>query len=228
VLCDDKNWVIVGFFTPNYRPLATRFADSLRVQNLPYHLFAVERSGDWSRETMRKPDVVLDAMKVYPNKTLVFMDVDCIVRGSLDELVDSIVSADFSCYATVRMKGLRRTSQRFSLSSRVMLIRPTEGARNLMEQWKLACRERPNLHGAERNLVLGFARAYGMKFSPMLEIYAGREVPEAPPNAVIVHESVAFAHGKERSLSNQFDHLIAVVTRKVMKRPADKTARRSK
>jgi len=67
---DSKPWLIVGFFTPNYQPLSAKFADSLKRQGHPHHLFAVEPSGDWSDETMRKPAIVLNAMKVYPNKTL--------------------------------------------------------------------------------------------------------------------------------------------------------------
>ena len=170
---DSKPWLIVGFFTPNYQPLAAKFAESLKRQGLPHHLFAVEPSGDWSSETMRKPAIVLNAMKAYPDKTLILMDVDCIVNGPLDELSNIVGNADFSCFPTLRVKKFRGHSQRFSLSSRVMFVRPTDGARKLMEQWQAACRERPNLHGAERNLVLAFTRAVGVNFSPMPEDLCG-------------------------------------------------------
>ena len=206
---DSKPWLIVGFFTPNYQPLAAKFAESLKRQGLPHHLFAVEPSGDWSSETMRKPAIVLNAMKAYPDKTLILMDVDCIVNGPLDELSNIVGNADFSCFPTLRVKKFRGHSQRFSLSSRVMFVRPTDGARKLMEQWQAACRERPNLHGAERNLVLAFTRAVGVNFSPMPEIYAGREAQSAPAGAIVTHQSAAFAHGKKRSLSNKLEELLA-------------------
>ena len=206
---DSANWLIVGFFTRNYRPLSERFAESLQQQNLPHHLFAVERIGDWSRETMRKPSVVLDAMRAYPSRTVILMDVDCLVNGSLDELVEASRNADFSCYASVRIKGHRRSSLRFSLSSRVMVIRPTPGAERMMREWEKVCRERPDLNGDERALVMAFARANGVNFSPMSEKYSGRELGEAAPGSIITHRSAAFSHGKRRSLSNKFDELLA-------------------
>ena len=71
---------------------------------------------------MRKPAIVLNAMKAYPDKTLILMDVDCIVNGPLDELSNIVGNADFSCFPTLRVKKFRRHSQRFSLSSRVMFV----------------------------------------------------------------------------------------------------------
>ena len=83
-----------------------------------------------------------------------------------------------------------------------------------MEEWQKACRERSHLHGAERNLVLAFSRAHGVTFSPMEEIYSGREIETAPPGAIITHKSAAFAHGKKRSLSNKIEQFLGVEKRK--------------
>jgi len=100
-----------------------------------------------------------------------------------------------------------------------MFVRPTDGARKLMEEWQAACRERPNLHGAERNLVLAFTRAVGVTYSPMPVIYAGREAQSAPAGALVTHQSTAFAHGKKRSLSNRIEDLLALGKRERNARP---------
>lgn len=187
---DLTDWLVIGFFTPNYRELAETFANSLRNQNHPHHLFAVESSGTWSHVTMLKPTVILNAMDHYPDKSLILMDVDCIVNGPLDELAHFQPNADVSCYTTLTMKQLRRHRQNFSLSSRVMLIRPTAGARDFMNKWREACDERPWMYGAERNLVLAFTRAVGVSFSPLSATYSGREVGTArATNAIITHKS---------------------------------------
>jgi hypothetical protein len=100
-----------------------------------------------------------------------------------------------------------------------MFVRPTDGARNLMEEWQAACRERPNLHGAERNLVLAFTRAVGVTFSPMPETYAGREAHSAPAGALVTHQSAAFEHGKKRSFSNRLEEFLMFGKRQRNARP---------
>lgn len=190
---DGKDWLIVGFFTPNYRPLAETFAANLQQFSLPHHLFAVERSGTWSYETMRKPAIVLDAMKAHPGKTLILMDVDCTVKGGLDGLIAFRPAIDVACFMYVKTKKIGRHRQRVSLSSRVVLVRPSDGARQLMENWQQACHERPWMHGDEPNMMLALARSTGTTFSPIELKYSGREVDAAPADAVIVHDSASHA-----------------------------------
>lgn len=204
---DTRNltdWIVIGFFTPNYRHLAETFAKSLSNQNHPYHLFAVENSGTWSHVTMLKPTVVLDAMNVYPDKSLILMDVDCIVDGPLDDLAKFQPNADVSCYTTLTTKQIRRHRQNFSLSSRVMLIRPTPGARDFMNKWREACDERPWMYGAERNLVLAFSRAVGVVFSPLSATFSGGEVgSRRATNAIITHKSALKAFNANNSISSR-------------------------
>ncbi|PPC88618.1 MAG: hypothetical protein CTY31_00175 [Hyphomicrobium sp.] len=201
-LRDLSDWIVIGFFTPNYRPMAEAFAKSLSSQNHPHHLFAVENSGTWSNVTMLKPTVILNAMDHYPNKSLILMDVDCIVNGSLHELAQFQPNADVSCYTTLTMKQLRRHRQNFSLSSRVMLIRPTHGARDFMIKWREACDERPWMYGAERNLVLAFSRAIGVSFSPLSITYSGREVgTKKATNAIITHKSAVKTFQENTSMT---------------------------
>ncbi len=197
-----RGWMVTGFFTPDYAPLADALAVNLRLLDQPHHLFAVARNGDWNSQTMRKPRIVLDAMALYPGKTLVLMDVDCMVRQPLDGFLAAAPATDMSCGMAVKTKRLGRHRQRTSLSSRVIVIRPTAGAGQVMRRWEQACTERPWMHGDEPNLVLALARSPGCSFAPLDDRHSGREAGSAPADAVIVHHS-ARGHGSrfERALT---------------------------
>jgi hypothetical protein len=70
----QTSWAVIGWFTPDYRPLAQSFAANLSQNSVPFHLFAREKQGHgWS--TLAKPAVVLKAMERHPGKTLILMDV---------------------------------------------------------------------------------------------------------------------------------------------------------
>mgnify|MGYP001156561107 CR=1 FL=1 len=205
---DSKSWLITGFFTPNYRELAEPFAASLRDQGHPHHLFAVERSGTWNYETMRKPAIALAALDAYPKKTVILMDVDCTVNGALDELVGFNPAVDVACFMYVKTKKIGRHRQRTSLSSRVVLLRPTAGARTLLENWRDACVERPWMHGDEPNMMLALARSSGTAFSPIPLGFSGREIDSAPPGAVITHDSASHQGQNPRSFLKQLWHTV--------------------
>src|SRR5215468_761973 len=81
------DWLAIGWFTPDYRPLAETFAAKLAEQGAPFHVFARPKvAAGWN--TAQKPDVVLHAMAMYPDKTLVLMDLDCCVHGDISPMVD--------------------------------------------------------------------------------------------------------------------------------------------
>ena len=197
---DSKDWLATGFFTPNYRSLAEGFAVQLRAHGIPHHLFAVEKSGEWAYETMRKPSIVLAAMDAHPGKTLVLMDVDCHINGPLDALMALNQSIDVSCFFYVKTKKIGRHRQRVSLSSRVVVVRPTPAARSFMINWREACKERPWMHGDEPNMMLALARSTGTSFSPIDLRFSGREVSSAPEHAVITHESASHQGKQSRPM----------------------------
>ena len=192
ILTDEsKSWLAMGFFTPTYRLYAEALAKQLHVHGAPHHFFAVERSGTWTHETMRKPSIVLDAMKVYPKKSLILMDVDCSVGGPIDGLPALNSPVDISCFLYVRTKKFGRHRQRASLSSRVVVVRPTDGARAFMVNWQDACAERPWMHGDEPNMMLALSRSSGTSFSPIPLSFSGRERRDALADAVVTHDSAS-------------------------------------
>ena len=204
-----KGWLASGWFTPDYRPLAERLARQLAAAGAPYHLLAVEKSGDWSREVFRKPAIVQKAMAAHPGDTIVLMDVDCLVRGPIVELATG--TADVSCFLNVKKHNGHLLTV---LSSRVMVIRPTDGARRLIQRWVDACREDTTFLTDEPGLMIALARAVDTHWSALDARFAGREATAAPEGAVIVHESAREQSTAFRRLNQQ----LKVLRRKLLGR----------
>lgn len=182
-----RGWVVCGWFTPDYRPLAETLASQLAAHGAPHHILAAEKTGSWSRQILRKPNMVQRAMREHPNDVIVFMDVDCEVRGPLDDVVKT--PADLTCSLFVKR---RRGRQRNDLSSRVIVVRPTPGAHQLVNHWIQQCQEANSIapeFGDECALMVALSRCTSASWSAIDPRYAGRELPQAPKGAIIVHDS---------------------------------------
>ena len=131
-----RGWIVVGWFTEDakYRPLAENFAFNLSEHGAPFHLLSKPPLGGWN--TLRKPTVVLEAMDAYPGKTLVLMDVDCIVRGDIAPVTQIRGDVGVTVIARNTRKGRRWShSLLIEASSRVVVFRPTGGARAFAQAW---------------------------------------------------------------------------------------------
>jgi hypothetical protein len=185
------DWLVAGWFTPDYRPLAEAFAADLTEHGAPYHLWAKPSLGAWN--TSRKPSVALEAMDAYPGRTVVLMDVDCVVRGDIAPMTE--VAGDIGICAIARnvasRKGFRHWLA-FATSSRVIVFRPTEGARTFATRWadKIASTE---LDNDEWALSWAYLSSPDLRFGFIPPEYSGRETGSVP-DAVILHDS---AHERE-------------------------------
>ncbi|MBY0559313.1 hypothetical protein [Hyphomicrobium sp.] len=181
------DFLVVGFFTPNYEPAARAFAQNLAEHRISHHLYArpiVE--GDWYSQTRQKPTVLAHARRDYPNENLIFMDVDCRVRGDISGILNTRGDV------VMRTKGTAKGTQRaLKPTTRVLLLRPTPGADAFIAGWEGTCRSAGPGQSAEFMLI------HAMSDSP--EIYsvgtlpirlAGIELHDAHPDAVIVHDSI--------------------------------------
>ena len=177
-------WLVSGWFTPDYRPMAQRLADELTSYGAPYHFLSVDKTGTWDREVFRKPSMVQRAMRAHPNEVIMFMDVDCQIIGPIAGAVTA--AADVSCYLNVKKRGRRQFGD---MSSRVMVIRPTPGARAWIEAWEQACREETAESSDEPALMVALGRCAGATWSALDRRYAGREATATSGEASIVHES---------------------------------------
>jgi hypothetical protein len=201
-----RDWLAVGWFTPDYRPLAEHFAVNLAEHSVPFHLFAREKLvKDWS--TAWKPDCVLHALSLYRGKTVVLMDLDCIIHGDISPVVDvpgdvgiCVIARNLPGRLDRRWRGGRDRQWRHQIavecSSRVVVFKPTEGACAFALSWRERVVTSLFRHD-EHSMVWAFLRSAGAtSFSYLDARYSGREVGEMP-GAVIEHES---AHTKLKAL----------------------------
>lgn len=180
--------VVIGFFTPNYEPAAQAFSKNLAEHRISHHLYARAIVGDtWYSQTRQKPAVLSRARRDYPDVSLVFMDVDCSVRGDISGILRS--PGDVA----MRIKGTALGSKRRALkpTTRVLLLRPTPGASAFVAAWEAGCEHAGGGDSAEAVLieVMGDTpELYAIGSLPL--VYAGIEVHDAPAGAVVVHDSI--------------------------------------
>jgi hypothetical protein len=159
----------------------------------PYHLFAKEKlASGWN--TRRKPSVVLEAMDAHPGKTVVLMDVDCIVRGDIAPVAN--LAGDVGITVLARNMRKRDTWQHWiaaECSSRVVVFRQTDGARTFARRWAERI-ERSDLSHDEHSMIWTFLACPDVRFVYIDPAYCGREVSQVP-DGIIVHES---AHSAQR------------------------------
>jgi hypothetical protein len=186
------SWLVTGWFTPDYRPLAEKFAANLAEHGVPFHLWALPSAGVWN--TQRKPAVVRDTMLAYPGRTVVLMDVDCIVRANIERVTQ--ISGDVGIIVIARnMRKGKKFQQWLAMecSSRVVVFRPTEKARAFAGTWAdtIAISE---VNHDEHSMAWAYLASPSVDFEYIPQEYSAREVGLLP-DAVIVHDS---AHAERR------------------------------
>jgi hypothetical protein len=199
------DWLVIGWFTEDstYRPLAEAFAANLSQHRAPFHLFAKPSLGAWN--TRRKPAVVLEAMDAYPDKTVVLMDVDCRLRGDIEPVTQ--IGGDVGIVVIARnVRRRRRWAHWLSVecSSRVVVFRPTEGARAFARTWADTI-ERSTVNHDEHSMAWAYLSSPSVHFD-----YIGRI-----PDAVIEHDS---AHDEARRASRgRFKDLLRELERRLLR-----------
>lgn len=178
----QTNLVVIGFFTPDYYPLASTFSENLKSHKISHHLYARKKvEGDWVSQTRQKPSVLIEALKDYPDSVLVLMDVDCQVRGSISKLCE--LAADVG----LRLKRKKQT--RLRPCGRVVVLKPTIAAQAFVQSWRFACAGAGSDEGALYKILGDNEMHYSICGLP--PIFAGEEVRNAPSDAIIVHESAS-------------------------------------
>jgi len=185
------DWLVCGWFTPDYRHLAEKFAANLDQAGAPYHLWAKPKSErGWN--TWRKPSVVLETIDAYPGKTVILMDVDCVVRGDIEPV--SRIAGDVGLTIIARSARLFwPPHERIVIKaiSRVVVFRPMKAARGFASEWARRC-EATHYEGDEAALRAAFLTCPGVAFSHLDRRYSGLH---EGAEAVVGHES---EHAKTR------------------------------
>lgn len=137
-----SDFIVCGWFTPDYAHWAHRLRTNLDKLDLPHDFVLCRpREGSWAKATLRKAEHVLAAMQRHPGKAIVFLDVDCEVmdRDRLIALAD--IPGDVAFY--LRTKFRRAGGARLDTRSGTMLFKATPGAKAFAEKWAELSRAAP-------------------------------------------------------------------------------------
>jgi hypothetical protein len=190
-----RDWLVTGWFTEDdtYRPLAQRFAANLTEHGAPFHLWAKPKGQGWS--TRRKPAVVLETLDAYPGRTVVLVDVDCVVRGDIAPVTQIETDVGIIVIARNMRKGGRfRHWIATECSSRVVVFRPTDGARAFARKWADRIERSEFNHDEHAMIWAMLASLASTSFDYIDQRFSAREIGQIP-DAVIEHDS---AHDEAR------------------------------
>ena len=167
-----NDWLVCGWFTDDeiYRPLAQQLAQSLRGVGAPYDLACVAKDeGSWEANTIQKPAQLMAAMDRHPDKTILFLDVDFVARGDLLPLVS--VPGDVGLKMMARRR--RNGSTRLLVSSQIVVVKPTQGARDFVSAWMELSQARPRWGDTDETyLPLAFGEVANCSIGIIDQTYA--------------------------------------------------------
>lgn len=189
----DADWLVVGWFTPSYRPWAGKLAASLDKVEAPYHLLACENTtGFWEGETMRKPGIVRGFLARYPDKTLILLDADCEARRSLAPLAAS-VRGDVAAYVRAKATGRGKDRARIKVMSGTMVFRPTAGAASFVDAWERALCECDSTDVDQTALMIALGRATSFTFEPLGAEWCALDRDSHPDPAILQDNASRFS-----------------------------------
>lgn len=186
-ICDafSARHLVVGFFTPNYRPLAEAFSENLAQHRQPFHLYAVPSVERWEHATLMKPEIALRAMDDYPDRTIILSDVDCTIHGCLSEM--ALCEGDVSLHVRTWLKGRTCPYPYACASSRLVAFHPTLKARELAERWRDTIKH-TNSKNDEACLTIALSRTMGLTMTTIPSA-AGMNERAFDPHPLVTHES---------------------------------------
>ena len=182
----DEGWLVCGWFTPDYRPWAEKLIASLNTVGAPYDIVETQKLvGGWEANTMAKAEQILAAMDRHPGKVIVFLDVDCEVRGDLSPLAQ--LRGDVAFLLPVKKKA---RGARLKPLSGTMVVRPTPQARWFVEAWASASAK--SHWGAidQHTLAVAMSSAPGVTIEPLDSKWCGLPGQEHL-GAVIQHDNAS-------------------------------------
>ena len=180
-------FVVTGFFTPDYFPLADALSKNLIEFGISHHLYARAKSaGQWGHQTLQKPSVLKTARLDHPNKVLVLMDVDCRVRGDISAMLE--VAGDI---ALPMGRKPMKNGTALKPGTRVLLVRPTAQTDIFLKVWDEMCQLDLNQVGNDEiRLQMAIEDSSGrFAVSTLPHHFTGREIRKATQQDIIIHDS---------------------------------------
>ncbi|TXD97908.1 hypothetical protein ES754_02835 [Psychrobacter frigidicola] len=122
------SFIVCCFYTDSYYDHALSLKQSLDEFSLNYYFKQVSDAGYWEANTRIKPHFILECLQQFPDKNILYLDADALVKKPLDYFNN--ITADVAFYKT---KGLPGMSHDYLAST--MFFNNTDNTINLVKQW---------------------------------------------------------------------------------------------
>lgn len=181
------DFIVCAFYTPDYEAFADALRRNLDQIGAPHDLHAVpKRDGGWEANTRAKPVEILAAMNRHPGKVILWLDVDCVVRGPVERLQGlCAIGGDVGLYARTRLRSNGKPM--FAPRSGTMVIRPTPAARSFLEAWIKAGQSVHQYAVDQDTLVLALGRVPSLSLS-LLGNEACALLEDKCPDPIVLHD----------------------------------------
>lgn len=128
-------WVVCGFYTPDYSHWGNALRCNLDQLDVRHDIRASAKlPGGWEANTRAKPIEIRAAMDRHPDTTIIFLDVDCAVRGPISRLQGlADIGGDVGIYARTRLRSSGKPL--FAPRSGTIVLRPTPATRRFTGAW---------------------------------------------------------------------------------------------
>lgn len=161
-----QSYIACAFYTPNYLEQITSLKRSLEAQGISHFFKRYERAATWEATTRLKPVFVDHCLGRFPDKDILYLDADAVVRKPLTffEGLQSDISLLFHPTKVGRTHYLR-------ISAGTVFVRNTEGGRRFATLWKDAERHCHALTVDEDMVYMAFADMAGVSIAVLPPTY---------------------------------------------------------
>ncbi|WP_374243902.1 putative nucleotide-diphospho-sugar transferase [Zoogloea sp.] len=163
-----------GFFTDGYAAEAAQLRDSLERTGTPYFLKRFPSRGYWEANTRIKPEFLLDCLRRFPGRDVVYLDADSVVRSPLELFYR--FDADLGVFVAPDSAGM---SHRYLTGT--LYLRNTPAVHAFVEDW-IAAQDGMVLGVDQDSFSAAVDRHPELKLGPLPERYVkifdrGSETP---------------------------------------------------
>jgi hypothetical protein len=177
-------YIVCGWYTPGYAHWLPSLQASLEAVGAPHDFVQVAGSGDgWEKTTMRKAGEVRAALNRHPDKTVIFIDVDCTVKGDLQRLAN--IDGDVGFFIRTRFR--RNGTPKIGVRSGTLVFRPVERARRFVDAWIDEGTKAGPYSVDQDSLMVAMGRVPGLTITTIGVEYCATEGDHCP-HPVIYHD----------------------------------------
>ena len=128
-----QSYIACAFYTPNYLEQVLSLKASLEKLGINHYFKRYDRLATWEATTRLKPVFVHHALAKHPDKDILYLDADAVVRRPL-EFFDTVNSDISILFHHTRAGG----TNYLRISAGTVFIRNTDGGRKFAGLWKNA------------------------------------------------------------------------------------------